>query len=172
MYNGIINVDNLDANEILELLEACDELCFDELFEDLQNFLMKEEKEWIQENLIDIYKISTKHQSFSLLQDYCDELIYYDNAELLLKSKDIVVTEKPMFMTILKKDDLELMEIDIWNCVIRWGMGQIGNQEQLKRIKEIELGQLLSKFKNQEIKLEKENILECNKNHLKELKDI
>ena len=52
MYNGIINIDNLDKNEILELLEACDELCFDELFEDLQNFLMKEEKEWIQENLI------------------------------------------------------------------------------------------------------------------------
>ena len=28
MYNGIINIDNLDVNEILELLEACDELCF------------------------------------------------------------------------------------------------------------------------------------------------
>src|SRR2546421_6984373 len=108
MYNGIINIDNLDANEILELLEACDELCFDELIDDLQNFLIKEEKEWIQENLIDIYEISSKHQSFSLLQNCCDELIYYDNAELLLKSKDIVVIEKPMFMSTLKKDDLEL----------------------------------------------------------------
>ena len=172
MYNGIINVNNLDANEILGLLEACDELCFDELIDDLQNFLIKEEKEWIQENLIDIYKISTKHQSFSLLQDYCDELIYYDNAELLLKSKDIVVTEKPMFMTILKKDDLELMEIDIWDCVIRWGVGQIENLMQLKRIKEIESGQHLLKFKKQKIKLEKENILERNKDHLKELKNI
>ena len=171
MYNGIINVDNLDANEILELLEACDELCFDELIDDLQNFLIKEEKEWIQENLIHAHKFSSQYQSFNLLQDYCDGLIY-DNPELILKSCDIAIIEKSMFMTILKKDDLELMEIDIWNCVIRWGMGQIGNQEQLKRIKEIELGQLLSKFKNQEIKLEKENILECNKDHLKELKDI
>src|SRR6266511_1744536 len=172
MYNGIINVNNLDANEILGLLEACDELCFDELIEDLQNFLMKEEKEWIQENLIDIYKISTKHQSFSLLQDYCNELIYYDNLELMLKSCDIAIIEKPMFMTILKKDDLELREIDIWDCVIRWGVGQIENLMQLKRIKEIELDQLLPKFKKQKIKLEKENILEWNKDHLKELKDI
>ena len=70
MYNGIINIDNLDASEILELLEACDELCFDELIDDLQNFLIKEEKEWIQENLIDIYKISSKHQSFNSLRDY------------------------------------------------------------------------------------------------------
>src|SRR5439155_19026358 len=100
------------------------------------------------------------------------ELIYHDNANLLLKSKDIVVTEKPMLMSILKKDDLKLREINIWDCVIRWGMGQIGNPEQLKRIKEIELGQLLSKFKKQKIKLEKENILELNKDHLKELKDI
>src|SRR5437773_2653 len=172
MYNGIINADNLDANEILELLETCDELCFDELIEDLQNFLIKGEKEWIQQNLIEIYKISIKHQSFNLLQDYCDELIYHDNAELLLKSKDIVVIEKPMFMSILKKDDLELREINIWDCVIRWGMGQVENLEQLKRIEEIESGQYLPKFKKQKIKLEKENILELNKDHLKELKDI
>src|SRR5947208_17167919 len=167
MYNGTISVNNLDANEILELLEACDELCFDELIDDLQNFLIKEEKEWNQENLIDIYKISSQHQSFNLLQDYCDGL-FYDNAELLLKSSDIAIIEKPMFMSILKKDDLESREIDIWDCVIRWGMGQIENLEQLKRIEEIESGQHLSEFKKQKIKLEKENILELNKDHLKE----
>src|SRR5437763_14678364 len=76
-----------------------------------------------------------------------------------------------MFMSILKKDDLELREIDIWDCVIRWGVGQIENLMQLKRIKEIESGQLLPKFKKQKIKLEKENILEWSKDHLKELKD-
>src|SRR5438105_887297 len=171
MYNGTISVNNLDANEILELLEACDELCFDELIDDLQNFLIKEEKEWIQENLIDIHKILSKYQPFNLLQDYCDGLIY-DNAELILKSSDIAIIEKHVFMSILKKDDLELREIDIWDCVIRWGVGQIENLEQLKRIKEIESGQYLPKFKKQKIKLEKENILEWNKDHLKELKDI
>src|SRR2546429_8126583 len=103
MYNGIINIDNLDASEILELLEACDELCFDELIDDLQNFLIKEEKEWIQENLIDIHKILSKYQPFNLLQDYCDGLIY-DNAELILKSSDIAIIEKHVFMSILKKD--------------------------------------------------------------------
>src|SRR6266511_3653051 len=171
MYNGIINIDDLDANEILELLEACDELCFDELIDDLQNFLIKEEKECIQENLIDIYKFSSQYQPFNLLQDYCDGL-FYDNAELLLKSCDIAIIKKPMFILILKNDDLELREIDIWDCVIRWGVGQIENLVQLKRIEEIESGQLLPKFKKQKIKLEKENILEWNNDYLKELKDI
>ena len=75
MYNVTISVDNLDANEILELLEACDELCFDELIDDLQNFLIKEEKEWIQENLFHAHKFSSQYQSFNLLQDYCDGIM-------------------------------------------------------------------------------------------------
>src|SRR5438105_12536502 len=97
MYNGIINIDNLDASEILELLEACDELCFDELIEDLQNLLIKEVKEWIQENLMDIYKFSSQYQSFNLLQDCC-EILLYDNPELIVKSCDIAIIEKPMFI--------------------------------------------------------------------------
>src|SRR2546430_17046306 len=97
IYNGIINVDNLDANEILELLEACDELCFDELIDDLQNFLIDEKKEWIQQNLLEILKFySNYHQSFNLLQDYCNGLLY-DNPESWLKSDDVTNIEKPMF---------------------------------------------------------------------------
>src|SRR6185369_11644061 len=80
MYNGVVNVKNLDANEILALLEACDELDFDELIKDLQNHLLIEHKEWIQQNLIYFYKISSKHETFNLLQGYCNELID-DNPE-------------------------------------------------------------------------------------------
>ena len=47
--------------------------------------LLIQHKEWIQQNLIYFYKISSKHQTFNLLQDYCD-----DNPELLLNSDDMV----------------------------------------------------------------------------------
>ncbi len=43
-YNGTIDVNNLNPNETLELLEACDELDIDELIEDLQNYLIIEKK--------------------------------------------------------------------------------------------------------------------------------
>src|SRR5207248_3717435 len=119
MYNGVVNVNNLDANEILELLEACDELNFNELVEDLQNHLLTQHEEWIQQNLIYFYKISSKHQTFNLLQDYCD-----DNPELLLNSGDMVSIEKSMLIAILKKDNLGPDEINIWDCVIQWGIGQ------------------------------------------------
>src|SRR5947208_1063358 len=133
MYNGIINIDNLDKNEILELLEACDELCFDELIDDLQNFLIKEEKEWIQQNIIHIYEFSSKHQSFNSLQDHCNELIC-ESPKVVLNSNNIATMEKSMLVSILKMDDLEMDEIDIWNCVIQWGSGQ--NKELGKNISE------------------------------------
>src|SRR6266511_471201 len=110
MYNGVVNVNNLDASEILELLEACDELNFNELVEDLQNQLLIKHKKWIQKNLIYFYKFSSKHQTFNLLQGYCNVLID-DNSELLLNSDDIVSIEKSMLITLLKKDDLGLDEI-------------------------------------------------------------
>src|SRR2546429_7260652 len=102
MYNGIVNTNNLDASEILELLEACDELKFNELVEDLQNHLLIDHKEWIQQNLIHFYKISSKHQSFNLLQDYCNELTD-DNPGFLLNSDDMVSIEKSMLITILER---------------------------------------------------------------------
>src|SRR2546430_2157143 len=85
MYNGVVNVNNLDASEILELLETCDEyeLNFNELVEDLQDHLLIQHKEWIQQNLIYFYKISSKHQTFNLLQGYYNELI--DNNPELYK---------------------------------------------------------------------------------------
>src|SRR6266511_1828214 len=123
MYNGVVNVNNLGANEILELLETCDELNFNELVEDLQDHLLTQHKEWIQQNLIYFYKVSSKHQTFNLLQDYCNELID-DKPETLLNSGDMVSIEKSMLITILKKDDLKIYEINIWDHVIQWGIGQ------------------------------------------------
>jgi len=66
---------------------------FNELINDLQNHLIKTRKEWIQQNLIYVHKISLKHQSFGLLQDYCDEIIY-EHPKVFLKSDDIKLIEK------------------------------------------------------------------------------
>src|SRR2546429_3240393 len=129
-YNGTININNLNPNETLDLLEACDELNIDELIEDLQNYLLMEEEEWVQKNLIHIQKISSEHKSFNLLQDHCNGLIT-NNPGLFLKSNDITDIEKSMLLTILESDFLELNEIKIWDYVIQWGIGQ--NKEVLEK---------------------------------------
>src|SRR6185369_16661960 len=130
-YNGTIDINHLKPNEILELLEACDELKVNELIEDLQNYLIVGKKEWIKQNLIYVHKISSRHQLFDLLHNYCSELIN-ENPALFFKSSNFIMIEKCIFMTILERDDLALEEIDIWDCVIKWGIGQ--NEELKKEI--------------------------------------
>src|SRR5436305_10643705 len=109
-------LNQIISNETLKLLEACDELNIDELTEDLQNYLIVEKKEWIEQNLIYTYKISSHHQLFDLLHDYCNKLIN-KNPTLFLKSNDFTTIEKPLLISILERDDLKLEEIDIWDCV-------------------------------------------------------
>src|SRR5439155_1279721 len=77
-YNGTIDINSLNPNEILELLEACDELNIEELIEDLQNYLIVEKKEWVEQNLVYTHKISLHHQLFNLLHNYCNKLIDED----------------------------------------------------------------------------------------------
>src|SRR6266511_2749626 len=132
-YNGTIDINNLNPSEILELLEACDELNVNELIEDLQNYLIVEKKEWIKQNLIYVHEISSHHQLFNVLYNYCSELIN-ENPTLFLKSNDFTIIEKSILMSMLGRDDLELEEIDIWDCVIKWGIGQ--NEELAKDISE------------------------------------
>src|SRR5438874_12733153 len=106
MYNGIVDIDGLNPYEIVELLEACDELNFNELIEDIQVHLMTKEKEWVQQNLIYLHQISSKHQgSFSMLYDYFLKIIS-DNPENFLKSNGISLIEKPMLVSVLKKNEL------------------------------------------------------------------
>src|SRR2546429_3343693 len=119
-YNGTININNLNPNETLKLLEACDELNIDELIEDLQNYLITEKKEWIEQNLVYVHKISSHHQLFNLLHNYCNKLIN-ENPEHFLKFNDFTTIKKSIFMSILERDDLKLEEIDIWDYVIEWG---------------------------------------------------
>ena len=93
--------------------------------------MITEEKDWIQQNLVYIEKISSEHKSFNLLQDYCGEL-FINNPGLFLKSNNNVATiEKSMLSTILKSDFLEPDEIKIWDYVIQWGIGQ--NKEILEK---------------------------------------
>ena len=119
----------MNPNEIVELLLACDELNFNqldfnELLVDLQNKLIEKEKEWVPENTNNLYQISFRYQSFNILQDYFEGLIN-NTAEYFLKSHDYRNIEKPILMSILKKDILNLEEINIWEYVIQWGIGKI-----------------------------------------------
>ena len=97
------------------------------------------------ENIVYVHKISSKYQLFDSLNDHCKELIYR-KPELILKSNNFTIIEKTELIALLERDDLALNEIDVWDYIIKWGIGQNDTLEK--------------------------NILEWSKGDFKELKKI
>ncbi|CAI2188072.1 9128_t:CDS:2, partial [Funneliformis geosporum] len=134
-YTGSYSLDESNQEYIIELLFACDELELAELVTHIQENIIYNHTSWIQQNFVKFYKLPFKcklmqggykffeDKKFQIIREYCEELFYIRH-ELLFESKDFVTISKPLLITIIKKDDLELEEIDIWNYVIKWGMKQ------------------------------------------------
>jgi hypothetical protein len=112
------------------LIEASDYLYLNEIFNDLGDYLIKEHKNWIRENLAYVYIISQR-SSFTFTQNYCNELIRREPA-LIFKSVDFITLDKPMLLSFLKKDDLDLEEIEIWDYIVEWGIAQDNEKDFYK----------------------------------------
>ena len=53
---------------------------------------------------------------------YNDIIVKYPN--LIFESEDFTSLQETALVSVLKRDDLKLEEIKIWDCVIKWGIAQ------------------------------------------------
>ena len=53
--------------EIIELLETCDELDFNEIIDDLQNYLIAEKEEFIKQNFLSQFLIQRENPDMSAI---------------------------------------------------------------------------------------------------------
>ena len=110
----------MDASEILELLEACDELCFDELIEDLQNLIRKLVNSK-NENALPLKYISKLVNDFSNLlkeSDYYDVEIKvgtdeHDDVKTFKAYSGILKTRCSYFKTALSNNWIKRSDNDI-----------------------------------------------------------
>ncbi|CAG8685211.1 12548_t:CDS:2, partial [Acaulospora morrowiae] len=121
IYTGMCDLENCDF--LIELLVAADELILDGFVKHIQNYIILNKTFWLRENLVRLFQISSKHESFSELRETCGQQISR-SPDLILRSTDIVYLEKRTLLTFIKRDDIATDEINIWNAVIKWGMGQ------------------------------------------------
>ncbi|GBC00617.1 hypothetical protein RclHR1_03910004 [Rhizophagus clarus] len=100
IYIGGIDLTKQTGDNILELLIASDELLLEELFKCAQDFLIhiiEKQQNWFRKNFIFIVNTVFK------LADY-EDVLY----------------------CLLKRDDLHVEKIVIWDCLIKWGIEQTG----------------------------------------------
>ncbi|GES87979.1 hypothetical protein GLOIN_2v851760 [Rhizophagus clarus] len=130
IYCGKITLNNLQGSELLKLLMAADELNIQTLIPCIQDYLIKHQREFLQQqNFIEILDSIYQHESFKdlwnfYLEKFCEE------PETLFKSEKFINLKAPLLELILKRDDLNLDEIIIWDSLIKWCLAQHSNISQ------------------------------------------
>jgi hypothetical protein len=109
----------LQGPDILRLLIAVDELNIQVLITHIQEYLIKHQHEFLQQNPSEILEIVYQRETFaSLWNTFLEEICAKPDA--LFKSDNFINLKEPLLELLLKRDDLSLDEIDIWDSLIRW----------------------------------------------------
>ncbi|EXX61738.1 uncharacterized protein OCT59_006028 [Rhizophagus irregularis] len=130
IYTGELNLKKYSGENILELLIASDELILEELFEHIQDYLINNQTSWIQENFVLVLHTVFKLVSCKKLQDYCLESICTDPRPFIT-SKNFPSLDKDILYGLLKRDDMQIDEVSVWDSLIKWGIEQtpgLGNK--------------------------------------------
>src|SRR6266498_3328735 len=123
IYGGILSLNGQDTLDFFKVLAAADKLHLQELVDYLQKYLIEYNIEWMEQNFEFTQKISSQSINLFELQEFCTNLIV-QSPEKILKSFDFTSLSEKFLISIIKRDDLQMDEIEVWEHVLKWGLGQ------------------------------------------------
>jgi hypothetical protein len=116
-------LNGLDTSEILKLLLATDELLLQELVDYLQKYLIENKSEWMEQHFELIHKSSFQSNSLLELQQFCTDFMV-KSPEKIFESLDFTSLPEKSLIQLIKRDDLQMKEIEVWEHVLKWGLAQ------------------------------------------------
>ncbi|CAB4412185.1 unnamed protein product [Rhizophagus irregularis] len=123
IYGGILSLDEKDTSDILKVLATADKLSLQELVDYLQKYLIENKTEWLEQHFEFAQQISSQSDKLLKLQEFCTNLMV-QSPEKVLKSLDFTSFSEKSLITIIKSDDLQMKEVEIWEHVLKWGLAQ------------------------------------------------
>src|SRR3984957_10253782 len=105
--------------DVLKLLIAVDELNIQQLISYIQEFLIERKADFLQQNPTGILETVYQHETFTSLWDFCLENICKE-PKILFHSDKFINLKAPLLELLLKRDDLHLDEIEIWESLLKW----------------------------------------------------
>ncbi|RGB24677.1 hypothetical protein C1646_803797 [Rhizophagus diaphanus] len=124
IYMGELNLTKYQVENILDLLVASDELLLEELFNRIQNYLIEEQSTWLQNNFHHVHHKIFKLSGCEKLRDHCLESICM-SPQQIFTSNNYQLLDEDILYDLIKRDDLNVKEIDIFDFLIKWGIEQI-----------------------------------------------
>jgi hypothetical protein len=114
---------NLQCKDLLKLLIAVDELIIHSLISYIQTFFIENRTEFLQKNPVEILEVIYQHETFTDLSKFCLEKIC-EEPRILFNSDKFINLKAPMLELLLKRDDLNADEIEVWENVLKWCLAQ------------------------------------------------
>ena len=117
---------NLQGPDVLKLLIAVDELNIQQLVSHIQEYLIEHQTEFLQQNPTGILETVYQHETFTDLWNFCLEKIC-EEPKILFNSDNsdkFINLKAPLLEVLLKRDDLDMDEIEIWECLLKWCFAQ------------------------------------------------
>jgi hypothetical protein len=110
--NECINLNLLKVLEVAELFQL------QELVDHLQKCLIENKPEWVKQHFDPNNQITFQSN---------DSLDNVNSPENIFNSFDFVSLSENSLITLIKKDDLQMKESEVWKCVLKWGHNQNSN---------------------------------------------
>ncbi|CAB4377989.1 unnamed protein product [Rhizophagus irregularis] len=129
IYCGKIDLEKLQEHNILKLLISVNELNIQTLIHYIQQYMINHQDEFLQRNPVEILETSYQHESFTDLRNFTLNKVC-EKPEILFKSDKFVNLKAPLLELLLKRNDLLLEEIIIWDNLIKWCLAQHSNISQ------------------------------------------
>jgi hypothetical protein len=104
-------------------LATADKLNLQELVVYLQNYLIEDKSEWLEQHFGFIQEIISKSNNLLKLQEFCTNLMV-QSPEKVIKSLNFTSFPEKSLISIIKSDDLQMKEIEVWEHVLKWGLAQ------------------------------------------------
>jgi hypothetical protein len=110
---------NLQGPDVLKLLIAVDELVIQQLISHIQEYLINHQTEFLHQNPTGILETVYQHETFTGLWNFCLEKIC-EEPKILFNSDNFTNLKAPLLELLLKRDDLNMDEIEVWESLLRW----------------------------------------------------
>src|SRR3989440_8916411 len=119
IYCGNIELKNLQGPDVLKLLIAVDELSIQQLISYIQEFLIEHKAGFLRQNPTGILETVYQHETFTDLWNFCLEKICKE-PKILFNSDKFINLKAPLLELLLKRDDLDIDEVEIWESLLKW----------------------------------------------------
>ena len=102
---------------------AASELLLQELVDHLQKYLIENKAKWMQQYFELTHRTSFQFNNLLELQQFCTDLMA-KSPEKIFKSLDFTSLPEKSLVQLIKRDDLQMKEIEVWEHVLKWGVAQ------------------------------------------------